>query len=223
MTTPYYSVRTNEIPNMAGKALTVRGPVDPDSLGVTLMHEHLVDIPMPSRTRKPGNDTPATQAAFWDQPLTLENLHAARRDWPYIYDQYVLQDGKVAAQEVMEFKYHGGSTLVDLTCTGVGRDPAVLLRVSYATGLNIVMGTGWYTKKSYPEGMEQRGFAPKVNLRLMVRQAHHERKYENPFALSLSKEWSNAVFMTWLMRLFETSRWELAKRERVPASSVKLA
>ena len=157
MTTPYYSVRTNEIPNMAGKALTVRGPVDPDSLGVTLMHEHLVDIPMPSRTRKPGNDTPATQAAFWDQPLTLENLHAARRDWPYIYDQYVLQDGKVAAQEVMEFKYHGGSTLVDLTCTGVGRDPAVLLRVSYATGLNIVMGTGWYTKKSYPEGMEQRG------------------------------------------------------------------
>ena len=32
-----------------------------------------------------------------------------------------------------------------------------------------------------------RGFAPKVNLRLMVRQAHHERKYENPFALSLSK------------------------------------
>ena len=31
------------------------------------------------------------------------------------------------------------------------------------------------------------GFAPKVNLRLMVRQAHHERKYENPFALSLSK------------------------------------
>ena len=44
-----------------------------------------------------------------------------------------------------------------------------------------------------------RGFAPKVNLRLMVRQVptrsrmldkvctHHERKYENPFALSLSK------------------------------------
>ena len=34
---------------------------------------------------------------------------------------------------------------------------------------------------------EAKGFAPKVNLRLMVRQAHHERKYENPFALSLSK------------------------------------
>ena len=31
------------------------------------------------------------------------------------------------------------------------------------------------------------GFAPKFNLRLMVRQAHHERKFENPFALSLSK------------------------------------
>ena len=39
-----------------------------------------------------------------------------------------------------------------------------------------------------PDEIDVRGdFAPKVNLRLMVRQAHHERKYENPFALSLSK------------------------------------
>lgn len=32
------------------------------------------------------------------------------------------------------------------------------------------------------------GFAPKVNLGLMVRQAHHERRYKSPFVLSLSKD-----------------------------------
>ena len=29
------------VPDMAGKVMTVRGPVDPDELGPTLMHEHL--------------------------------------------------------------------------------------------------------------------------------------------------------------------------------------
>ena len=32
------------------------------------------------------------------------------------------------------------------------------------------------------------GFAPNVILRPMVRQAHHERKYEKTFVLSLSKD-----------------------------------
>ena len=32
---------TANVPNMAGKVITVRGPMDPDVLGPTLMHEHL--------------------------------------------------------------------------------------------------------------------------------------------------------------------------------------
>ena len=35
---------TANVPNMAGKVMTVRGPMDPDVLGPTLMHEHLFII-----------------------------------------------------------------------------------------------------------------------------------------------------------------------------------
>ena len=44
----------------------------------------------------------------------------------------------------------GGGTLVDLTLPGVGRDPARLRRYSEASGLHIVMGTGWYREAYYP-------------------------------------------------------------------------
>ena len=33
---------TSPVSNMAGKTLTVKGLINPDSLGVTLMHEHLI-------------------------------------------------------------------------------------------------------------------------------------------------------------------------------------
>ena len=32
---------TSDVPNMAGRVMTVRGPIDPGQLGITLMHEHL--------------------------------------------------------------------------------------------------------------------------------------------------------------------------------------
>ena len=35
---------TANVPNMAGKVMTVQGPMDPDVLGPTLMHEHLFII-----------------------------------------------------------------------------------------------------------------------------------------------------------------------------------
>jgi phosphotriesterase-related protein len=44
----------------------------------------------------------------------------------------------------------GGSGLVDLTLPGVGRDPVWLRGVASASGLNIVMGCGWYRTAYYP-------------------------------------------------------------------------
>jgi phosphotriesterase-related protein len=41
--------------------------------------------------------------------------------------------------------------VVDPTCQGIGRDPRALLRISQSTGLNIVMGGGFYLQASHPE------------------------------------------------------------------------
>lgn len=141
------------IPNMAGKALTVSGPVDPNQLGAAIMHEHLfIDF---WRDKEPAFNAPATEVALWDQTLTLENLHLAR-DNKRIKDNYILGDEDVAIREAGEFRRWGGDTIVDVTSIGLGRDPLALRRVANATGLNIVMGAGWYQKVYHPPDMDRR-------------------------------------------------------------------
>jgi len=45
---------------------------------------------------------------------------------------------------------HGGTSVVDPTCRGIGRNPAALQRIARGTGLNIVMGAGYYLQSSHP-------------------------------------------------------------------------
>ena len=52
--------------------------------------------------------------------------------------------------ELRDFRRRGGGTLVDVTLDGVGRDPHRLRRLSSASGVNIVMGCGWYRGPYYP-------------------------------------------------------------------------
>ena len=138
---------------MAGKAMAVDGPIDPDQIGATLMHEHLLlDL---RRWAAPGENTPVTEAALWDQKLTLDNLHLARERKP-IADNWLLDDEHLAAEEAMEFGQWGGGTIVEVTNIGLRRDPVGLLKVSNLTGLNIVMGAGWYQKRLHPADMDRR-------------------------------------------------------------------
>ena len=97
---------------------TVRGPVDPATLGVTLPHEH-------------------TQIALWHAP--------GRHDY-----WELTRDEPLIAEELGRFGAAGGRTIVDLTLDGVGRDPAWLVRMSELSGLNVVMGCGWYRGMHYP-------------------------------------------------------------------------
>jgi phosphotriesterase-related protein len=61
----------------------------------------------------------------------------------------ILEDRDLAAEEVGHYAEAGGRTIVDTTAIGIGRDPDGLAHVSRATGVNIVMGTGWYREPVY--------------------------------------------------------------------------
>lgn len=67
------------------------------------------------------------------------NLHRLSRS----RDGY-LDDLGLAIIEAQQFKDAGGSTLVDLTTDCFGRDPLMLRQVAEETGLNIIMGCGYY-------------------------------------------------------------------------------
>ena len=144
---------TANVSHMAGKVMTVRGPIDSDQLGPTLMHEHLFITLY--RAFEPDDNTPATDWCLWDQELTMDKLDLAR-DRKLIRDNWVLVDERTAIDEAMEFRYHGGGSIVEVTSIGIRRDPLAMSRVSQATGLNVVMGSGWYQKLYHPADMDQR-------------------------------------------------------------------
>ena len=139
--------------DLSGKVMTVRGPIEPDQLGTTIMHEHLFVTFYKHMAL--NDNTPATEWDLWDQKLTIDNLNLAR-DLKPIRDDWVLTDVQTAIDEAREFRLHGGDTIVDVTNIGLRRDPLALLKVSNATGLNIVMGAGWYQKLYHPANMDER-------------------------------------------------------------------
>jgi phosphotriesterase-related protein len=142
-----------DIPNLAGKILTVAGPIHPSAAGQTLMHEHIfIDFKasppmMPPPTGisvlKPPTPTVAPSAP----------APAGRRGGGGLGG---LTDYDESLAEIMEFKKIGGGTIVDVTNFGLTRDPEALLRVSKASGLHVVMGAGWYQKALHPPDMADR-------------------------------------------------------------------
>ena len=145
---------TTGIPNLAGKVLTVVGQVDPEVLGQTIMHEHIfIDFQNPVAR---ANISQATDMGLHLSPVSLNVLSEVRFRRIPNRDNLYLTDFGEAIDEVMEFKRHGGQTIVDVTSIGLGRDPHALQQVSQTTGLSIVMGAGWYQKQFHPADMDSR-------------------------------------------------------------------
>lgn len=132
------------IPWLIGKAQTVLGPVDAVDLGITLAHEHiLMDgsalYTEPSASSEKGK---AFKPVDWDV-LSWLRYHPFEN-----VDNLRLLDEETMTREVMHFKAAGGRTVVDQGNNGLGRDVNALARISRITGLNVIMGSGYYTANS---------------------------------------------------------------------------
>jgi phosphotriesterase-related protein len=60
-----------------------------------------------------------------------------------------IDDIELAIEEVNLFRELGGSTIVEVTSRGLGRNPVGMAQVAKETGVNIVMGSGWYHEGCY--------------------------------------------------------------------------
>ena len=131
----------------SGQVMTVLGPISVEALGITLMHEHIL-LDTSSWWRRPCC---VTDIAFAERPLDISMLGELRLN-PFLNrDNCGLFDSEAAIEELLRFVELGGRTVVDPTNLGIGRDPAALQRISRRTGLNIVMGAGFYLEPSHPE------------------------------------------------------------------------
>ena len=133
----------------SGLVMTVNGTIKSADLGVTLMHEHLQNDC--SCWWNPPKD-PARQFLA-EGPVRMEILSELRQD-PFVNRHNIeLDDLDLCIAEVGEFARAGGHTVVDPTCRGIGRNPVNLRRIAAETGLNIVMGSGYYLASSMPDEM----------------------------------------------------------------------
>ncbi len=136
----------------SGKVQTVLGPIEPDSLGITQTHEHLlIDLACYHETPQE-----ATERAWVDAPVTMDRLAGAFRRIPTNLDVGRLLDVDTAIEGLSSYRHGGGGSVVDATSIGIGRDPLALARISRATDVNVIMGSSYYVPLSYPAGMDQR-------------------------------------------------------------------
>lgn len=127
---------------LKGKVQTVLGPVAPEAMGSTLMHEHLfIDLNPP----KYRGDTPP--AGVSDDKIDLCNCFRARYGQGHFRDNYRIDDFVMVKREVEEMYRAGGRGLVDLTVGGLGPRPLLLRRMAEETGVQIVMGCGHYVEE----------------------------------------------------------------------------
>jgi len=126
--------------------MTVLGPVPPQDLGITLMHEHVfIDLSFLW-------DGPTYE---WQKPLVDAEITLATRGLlnvdPYVSrSNLVLDDFDAAVAELQPYRDLGGGTVVDLTPVGIKPQPALLRRVSEQTGVQIVAGCSYYTEGAHP-------------------------------------------------------------------------
>jgi phosphotriesterase-related protein len=120
-----------------GMVQTVCGPVSPEDLGQTLMHEHvLFDLTPESRSVPPEDEV----------VITLDNVFDITwrpNDYP---GNHRMQDVSVATREIERFRASGGGTIVEMTIGGLSPAPERLRTISRDTGVHIVLGCGFYTQ-----------------------------------------------------------------------------
>lgn len=121
---------------------TVRGPIPVAELGLTLTHEHLVC----DWTQMVDDDAPDHESEhdLFRRPVDAELAWLLNDDPTCCLDNLRLDDPDAVVAELAKFASSGGSTVVDCTNADIGRDPLALQRISHRSGLNIVMGSGWY-------------------------------------------------------------------------------
>ena len=141
--------------SQAGKVQTVTGTVNPNDMGITLTHEHIL-LDLSPLGKIP---TEASLRELYYEPLSCDNLgwilHQATLQEAASQDISMLLSIDTAIKEMMLYKQFGGGSLVDATSIGIARDPIGLARISRHTGVNVVMGSSFYVDDAHPVNMDE--------------------------------------------------------------------
>lgn len=134
------------------KVQTVLGLIDPEAMGITITHEHLLvdEAHLYSEPLDPK------EKATFHAPLTMEVLSRIYYAGHSNLESTTMLDEELAIEEAMHYKQAGGSTLVEVSSIGLRRNPEGLARIARTTGLSIIMGSSYYVDASHPPNMNDK-------------------------------------------------------------------
>ncbi len=134
---------------MDEKIRTVRGLINPECAGVTIMHEHLLMDAAPGWWQEPVLDK---DKAISIVPVTMDKLGYLRHNPLGIKDNLRLDDPDIAQKELSLFQKAGGGTVVECSIIGLGLAHRIdeLIKISQKSEVNIVSGTGFYLDNTIP-------------------------------------------------------------------------
>lgn len=125
---------------------TVTGRVPPAALGITLPHEHaLLDLTCLWVAPRSPN-----RSWLIEKKVRAELFETLSSDPYQCRDNLRLDDIAVVQDELARFGAAGGRTVVDLSTLTIGPYPEQLRKLSLSTGLQIVLGTGFYVRRAHP-------------------------------------------------------------------------
>ena len=138
--------------SMVGRVNTVFGPVEASTLGIVLPHEHLLlDV-----TNWLMNSDRQEVQAIREAPVSLENLRLVRRNPHSSRDNLLLDDLEQQTREAQRFADAGGNTIVDVSPQGLGRSPEGCAHIARSTGLNVILGCGYYIQSAHPPEVREK-------------------------------------------------------------------
>ena len=137
---------------MKGKVQTVLGPIKGEELGITLVHEHLL-VDATCAFMEPSD---SREEHLAHEPVSLDNIGDIRFAPRSNIDNLCMFDEDKIINEVLLYKLAGGNTIVDVTPLTLHRDPDAMVRISKATGINVVMGLGYYIGRHSSDEVESR-------------------------------------------------------------------
>jgi len=79
------------------------------------------------------------------------NAYEHHKNYGFVFD-----DEDLMVKELSEYTKLGGRSMVEVTTPEIGRDPVALRNISQRSGVQIVMGSGWYREYAYPPDVEQK-------------------------------------------------------------------
>lgn len=138
--------------NADTRVQTVLGDIPSSELGLTLAHEHL----WASFATYLWSPQEQWKRDLADAPVTADLAWALREDPFFVADNLKLDDVDMVVEELAEFTAAEGSTVIEVSNVGMGRDPRRLAEISRASGVNVVMGCGWYIEQSHGTDLREK-------------------------------------------------------------------